>query len=39
MQAPLILRDSEFQIEKLNSHNQFPPAADAGGFVLRRGED
>ena len=32
----MILRDSEFQIEKLNSYNQFPPAADAGGFVLRR---
>jgi len=32
MQAPRILRVSEFQIKKLNSHNKFPPAADAGGF-------
>jgi len=33
MQAPEILRVSEFQIEKLNSHRQFPPAADVGGFL------
>ena len=31
MQAPKILRVSEFQIEKLNSLIKFPPAADAGG--------
>ena len=34
MQAPKILRVSEFQIEKLNSLIKFPPAADAGGFPV-----